>query len=184
MASNPIIYCKFCNNKTLIKYGCRKTKAGKTQLYYCKNCKRKFTDNKTSKRTPTKIIIDTVILYNLGHTLPEVIKTIKRKHKITITKSTAKRWIREFSYRYLTIRKQMRKKHGTNIIISKTFKHADLYYTFKFHKAKLEQFGKHHQLKQFIKNIPLLAKDQYFTNTSALQTNKTKHFSQKLPQTM
>jgi len=166
MTSNPIIHCKFCNNKTLIKYGCRKTKAGNTQLYFCKDCQRTFTNNTHLKRTSTKIIIDIVICYNLGYTLPEVIKTIKHKHKTTITKSTAKRWIREFSYRYLAIRKQMRKKHGVNLIVSKTFHHADLYYSFKYHKAKLEQFGKYSELKQFIKNIPHLAKDSYFTNTS------------------
>jgi len=160
------IHCKLCNSTNIIKKGKRKLTNSARQKYYCKLCNHYFSESFSPKRTSTKIIIDTVILYNLGNTLPEVIKIIKHKHKTTITKSSAKRWIREFSYRYLKIRKQMRKRYGTNLIISKTFHHADLYYSFKYHKAKLEQFGKYSELKNFIKNIPLLAKDQYFTNTS------------------
>jgi len=174
MIQNNKISCKFCNSQNFVKNCKRKTKIGNTQLYFCKDCKRTFTNNKHLKRTSSKIIIDTVILYNLGNTLPEVIEIIKRKYKTKISKSTADRWIREFSYRYLTIRKQMRKIYGTNIIISKTFKHADLYYTLKFHKAKLEQFGKFHELKNFIKSLPTLAKDKYFTNTSRCSQLKLK----------
>jgi len=174
MASNPIIYCKFCSSSDHVKRGFRKTKTGSTQLYFCKDCLHTFTKNNISKRTNPKIIIDTVILYNLGYTLPEVIKIIKRKYKTRISKSAADEWIREFSYRYLAIRKKMRKRYGTNIILSKTFQHADLYYIFKYHKAKLEQFTKHHQLKNFIKSLPTLAKDQYFTNTSRCSQLKLK----------
>ena len=46
--------CPACNGTNIIKRGIRKKKLEQVQIYFCKNCNKRFTSN-MSKNTATKI---------------------------------------------------------------------------------------------------------------------------------
>ncbi len=66
---SPQIHCKLCNSINIIKKGKRKLTNSARQKYYCKLCNHFFSESFSPKRTPLKIIIDTVILNNLIYIL-------------------------------------------------------------------------------------------------------------------
>ncbi|MEF8880037.1 MAG: hypothetical protein V5A64_06580 [Candidatus Thermoplasmatota archaeon] len=72
--------CPYCNSKKqTIKAGLRQTQEGVIQKYYCKKCKKYFTD-KTQPYTqyPLRVILYTLQQYNKGHPVKKT-KTLTGK---------------------------------------------------------------------------------------------------------
>lgn len=135
------IRCPNCRGKDVIKKGKRETRFGLRQVFYCKNCKRKFTLRKISdKAYSPKVIINSINYYNLGHTFEKSAKLVNQRFKVKVTKSSVHRWVEEFKKicLYHKMREEVLKEYGKDILVSKTFKHNGLAYNFKFHKPKLE----------------------------------------------
>jgi len=156
MKNKEKISCKYCGSGNVVKRGFRKvkTKTEKRQIFYCKNCQHKFSANLLNrKKFNADAIIEAVCKYNLGYSCSEVADIIKSKYKITAGESSVSRWANEIRCPYLKIRGEMIKAYGRTLIISKMFKHTDLIYHFKFHKAKLMQFVKFSGLKEFIISV-------------------------------
>ena len=62
---NKKIVCPKCKKEEIIRYG---RKRGK-QLYFCRDCKKKFVINRLKNKTYSpKIIINAITYDNLGHT--------------------------------------------------------------------------------------------------------------------
>jgi len=89
------VSCKFCNSKNVIKYGNYKN----IQRWWCKNCRRKFADNRALPRM--KIALDiagpAVGSYYEGRPLNTISQEIVRKHRIYISDSTIFEWVDKFS---------------------------------------------------------------------------------------
>ena len=138
------VRCTFCRSKKVVKKGRQKTKFGYIQLFYCKNCGRKFTGRKLKNKTyGPKIITNAITYYNLGNTLQESAKLVNRRFKVKISKSSVHTWIKEFRNicTYHKIREKILKEYGKDILVSRNFVHNDLSYNFKYHKPKLEMCG-------------------------------------------
>ena len=74
------IRCPICGGKHVIKKGKRKTKYRSRQVYYCKNCRKKFVENKLLDKTYSpEVIISAMSYYNLGYTLEEVSRLVNRR---------------------------------------------------------------------------------------------------------
>jgi len=133
--------CPKCESKSVIKKGKRKTRLGSRQLYYCKDCKKGFSDSKLIHKTyGPKVIVSALSYYNLGNTLEESAKLTNKRFKVKISKSSVSQWLKEFKSicTYYKLRKKMLDDYGKEIIASKTFIHNSLAYNFKYHRPKLE----------------------------------------------
>ena len=141
--------CKFCNSTAIIKRGKRKQK----QTYYCKGCKRRFTLS-LRKNYDSNIILQAISYYNLGNSLEQSKKLIKKKFKANLSKSAISNWLKDFKdiIPYNKLRKNILSRHGKDIIASKLFKHKGLTYNYKYHKGKLD-FCKYNNLINYLKEI-------------------------------
>ncbi|MEW6063007.1 MAG: hypothetical protein AB1571_01385 [Nanoarchaeota archaeon] len=148
-----MVSCKFCSSESIVKKGLRKLKTEKKQVYLCKNCNKKFSVGVSKKKFDIKIILDSLCAYAQGYSYEDACDLISRKHKIIINKSSIERWSREYDMGYLDIRPKIIKKYGFNLIIGRMFKHSGLIYKFKYHKGKLNEFGKFFGLKKFISEL-------------------------------
>lgn len=91
--------CRHCNSNKIIKYGNRINKRkGKTQIYKCKECCRKFTLNEGFLYTEHKgeIIIVALDLYAKNVSLRGVQDHIKQIYGTDISHVTVLRWIRKY----------------------------------------------------------------------------------------
>jgi transposase-like protein len=139
------IRCSKCKGNNIIKKGKRKTKFGVEQIYYCKDCRKIFVQRWFKNKTyNAKVIVETINLYHLGFTLDETAKTINKRFKVHVTKSSIHRWIKEYYSicTYHNLRNAMMKQYGNDIIVSKDFEYNGLAYNFKYHKGKLACLGK------------------------------------------
>jgi transposase-like protein len=83
MTSDLGITCKYCGSPAVYKFGTYKGK----QLYFCKSCKRKSTDNKAlpRMRTPTAQISDALNMHYEGMSLNAIKRNIKQQNNVSFT---------------------------------------------------------------------------------------------------
>jgi len=156
------IYCNNCNNKNIIKRGKQKTGNKVKQVYYCRNCKKRFVDSELKwKGFDAGVILSAISYYNLGNTLEKSSRLVNKRFKVRTSKSSISNWLKEFRgiYSYHRLRDEILEKYTGDIIASKIFKHKGLTYNYKYHKAKLELFGGKYKglysyLTNFEKNFP------------------------------
>lgn len=162
------IKCPICDSKNTIKKGERNNKLQKIQLYRCKSCDKTFTlsINELKNKTYTpKIILNSILHYNLGYTQQQTSKLIARKHKIKIPQKTISNWIKSYKNicTYHRLREQAKQIcYPEFLIFSKKFYHEQVY-KFQVHKAKLDllfqdtKFSKHKKflpIKKYLEKIP------------------------------
>jgi transposase-like protein len=141
LEKNSIEYvkCPRCYGKNIICYGYHNNK----QIYYCKNCRKKFVNSGLKNKTYSpSVIINAISYYNLGNTLDETVKIINKRYKIKGSISSVHSWIDEFSdiCSYKKIRSYVLRNYNDNgkIIDAFSFQHCGLTYNFMYHKPKLE----------------------------------------------
>ncbi len=85
--------CPYCASKSIIKKGKRTNKFKQVHLYLCKDCNKRFTDDKFKSKTyPIATVVKALSAYNSGLTIEEV------ADKVNIPKSTIANWIKEYRY--------------------------------------------------------------------------------------
>jgi transposase-like protein len=91
--------CRFCGSLAIIKRGKRKCRFGYKQVYYCKDCGRKFVQQDALQRMrydPTVITV-TLDLYFKGTSLRKISDHLEMFYGIKINHTTILRWIRKFA---------------------------------------------------------------------------------------
>lgn len=160
--SNPKVECVHCNGKNVVKRGKQQTNSGLKQVYYCRNCRKRFVlSSLKGKSFDAKVILNAVSYYNLGNSLEQSSRLVNKKFKVKTSKSSVHNWLNEFKdiCPYHRIRGKNLKQYGENIIASKLFRHRGLTYNYKYHKAKLDHScvkynGLSEYLKGFENNFP------------------------------
>jgi len=128
--------CKYCQSAEIVKAGTRKVKAGVRQLYQCKGCGRRFSNlNRSEKHTHPAAILEALTMVCQGRTYEDVIFSLRKKHRLSVTKGAISKWVREYDPPYLKIR-HLNKRHG-QIVRSYLFTHGGLNYNYKLHLPKL-----------------------------------------------
>lgn len=86
--------CKYCGSKNLWLYGKYKGK----QLFFCRDCKRKFTGNLAlpKMRSPVAHVGDALHSYFSGMSLNEIRYNIEQQHNYSPSVSTIYRWLDRF----------------------------------------------------------------------------------------
>jgi transposase-like protein len=141
------VKCPSCGGRNIVKRGKQTSKRGKKQTYYCKDCEKRFVETGIGfkgRRYDAGVILDAISYYNLGNTLIESSRLLKKKHKIDVRRTVIHDWVNEFKdlCSYNRVRDKINKKYGKDLIVSKVYRHKGLTYNFKYHRGKLEEFGK------------------------------------------
>lgn len=142
---NDKIRCPICNSRDIVKRGKRKSKHKALQIYYCKICRKRFVEDRLkNKMYPPGVIISAISYYNKGHTLEETTRKVNRRYKVKMSKSSVHSWITEFSdmCSFGSMRHEALKEFEKDgLVFTKSFEHRGLQYLFRYHKAKLKQYG-------------------------------------------
>jgi len=134
------VNCTSCLSNKVIKKGKKKTKFEIKQKYLCKSCGKRFTYNKLENKSyRPDLILSSISYFNLGNTISETQKLIRKRFKTKVSKASIHSWLNEFKthYNFYKIRDKIIEEYGKDLIYSKLFRHKGLTYNYKFHKAKL-----------------------------------------------
>ncbi|MBU6320939.1 PD-(D/E)XK nuclease family protein [Patescibacteria group bacterium] len=172
------IRCPYCGSPEFVKRGIRRKKHEAVQLYLCRAeaCGRTFTSERVKgKRYPLRVIIEGMSYYNLGCTLEETCRLLKKKFAddagvLAPTPETLAAWVEQYKplCRYERMRpyavKLLRPAETVEVV---TMAHRQLY-RFRYHRAKmflsLEEFGNRRleRLKQYLDAVSSETPHQYF----------------------
>ncbi|MDD2634101.1 MAG: hypothetical protein PHW82_01220 [Bacteroidales bacterium] len=167
------INCPYCGSDKIIKKGKRENKHKSVQLYLCKECKKRFT-NEAIKNKSYKIedVIKTLSLYNQGFTIVEISK------KTGIPKSTIGNWKNQYAdlfnlQKYVKLIRDFSKKHQT--INRYKYLHK-LVYIYQQNSFKLETFirNKEKRLYNYLKLLSYGKIDNNIFTKSTLSASKVK----------
>jgi transposase-like protein len=157
------VRCPYCGRDDVVKRGFRRLKSGKKAVYFCKGCYHKFSLGLERRRFSVGVILSAVCAYNQGYSYAEVSDITYRKYKASVHRSTVSRWVQEYDLGYSGIRSAVSKRQKYPYIVGRVFKHSGLMYDFKYHRGKLNFYGKFLGLKKFISNLSRGVDEKYFT---------------------
>ena len=124
----------------ITREGKRYKKLETVQLWYCHDCDRVFTPQVVQgKRTPLKVILESLCLYYRGETRRRVAQRIKERFGLSVSPRTLSQWLSE--YRELTTYARLRSRALTlftpHTLIRSTRLHHKQVYTYRLHQGKL-----------------------------------------------
>ncbi len=167
-----ITTCPFCQGRELIKKGQRQKKYEVTQVYYCKNCDKKFTPGATKHKTfPLRIILESISLYNRLNTFEETAKNVSEKYGIPLSFQNISNWLKDFKeyIPFQRMREFIDKKYDKRDLLVESKLFHNQIYDFKYHRAKtdliLNEDFKHYRfrpLRDFLELIVAECPHQIF----------------------
>ena len=177
--------CPYCLKKDFVKRGMRKNKHQIVQLYICRNpeCGKTFTASDIKgKRYPLNIVIESMSYYNLGFTLEETCRIIKKKFAVAPEAATLSEWIEEYKplCRYERLRPYATKMCAPKDTVEvMTMAHRQLY-RFRYHRPKtrlmLEEFRNRNlvPLEEYLDNVSSETPHQYFQDGERMSEVRSK----------
>jgi len=178
--------CLYCSGK-IVKRGIRKKKFEEVQIYYCKNCDKRFTSQITKNKTyPLRIILDTLTLYNKLYSFEEISDLIKNKYGMPLSSRIISRWIEEYKnyLSFLRMREFVIKNYKRKEITEESKLIHQQIYNFKFHRAKsdliLEEEFRHFKfkpLKNFLELVSSECPHQIFREKQERASEKKEKFN-------
>ncbi len=171
-----LTHCPYCQGPRIVKSGVRKKKHETVQIYYCKNCDKKFTSQITKNLTyPLRVILEAINGYNSFKTMEESAKLVNEKYGLSINPQNIKNWIDGFK-EYLPIlrmRDYISKKYNKKDIFVEAHLFHGQVYDFLYHRAKtdcvIDEFFKHQKFKPMQTFLELVDTDcphQIFRDSS------------------
>jgi len=90
-----IPFCKYCNSSSVVKFGTYKG----VQRYYCKVCKRKFTDNTNPfrMRIPSNQISSALSMYYEGMSINAISRNYQQEYGYTPSSATVYEWVEKYT---------------------------------------------------------------------------------------
>jgi transposase-like protein len=141
LVKQPNPSCPSCLAAYTTKKGRRRNRHRIIPLFQCNECGHRFTNDAGKYKTyPLKTILDAVSTFNLGYSLTETQRVLRKRAQTDIPERTIRSWVSE--YRPLTTYARLRGESKsvytpTTIIRSHTFDHQQVY-RFGVHQAKLK----------------------------------------------
>src|SRR6266849_7896103 len=133
--------CPTCACKLTVKKGVRRNRLQVLQVFRCTECLHRFTGAAgKNKSYPLKIILESISTFNLGYSLTETQRVMRRRYHREIPERTITSWLNEYRSfsTYSRLRLAGRKLFRPETLIrSHTFHHQQVY-RFQLHQAKLE----------------------------------------------
>ena len=115
---NRQLVCKYCQSPNIIKFG---TFQG-IQRYWCKDCKRKFADNRAlpTMKTPIDHISSALSCYFGGMPLDAIQRHLQQQHNAYYTEMGIYNWVRRFSQEAVNRTKDFKPAVGDTWIADET----------------------------------------------------------------
>jgi ribosomal protein L37AE/L43A len=133
--------CPTCACKLTVKKGGRHNRLQTLQVFRCTECLHRFTGAAGKNKTyPLHIILESVSTFNLGYSLTETQRVMRRRYHRGIPERTISSWLNEYRpfSTYSRLRLAGRRLFRPETLIrSHTFHHQQVY-RFQVHRAKLE----------------------------------------------
>src|SRR2546428_13236563 len=140
-STQPIPPCPHCNSKFTIKKGRRLNRFRILQVFQCRECLYKFTAAAGKNKTyPPNVILEAVSTYNLGNSVSDTQRVIRKRLHVDIPEGTIRSWIRAHKpfTAYARLRAIGRKLFDADgMIRSYVLQHKQVY-RFQLHRAKLD----------------------------------------------
>jgi hypothetical protein len=133
--------CPKCHSTYVVKKGKRRNRLQLVQLYECAECLRRFTGNPGRNKTyPLRYILEALSTYQLGYSLSETQRILRRRAHFDVPEGTLRSWLG--TYRPFTTYSRLRVAGRrlfppTGIIRSFPVQHKQVYH-FQVHLAKQE----------------------------------------------
>jgi transposase-like protein len=110
--------CKYCNSKDITRYGHYKNE----QLWWCKNCEHKFTDNKANPgmKVPLDRIQFAMSMYYKGISLKSIRRQLDEEYGYYPSDSTLYRWIHQLIQKVLEDTSNHQPNVGSTWIVFET----------------------------------------------------------------
>src|SRR5712692_1808805 len=87
--------CARCSSKFTIKKGRRQNRFRVLQVFQCGECLYKFTAAAGKNKTyPPRVILESVSTYNLGNSVSDTQRAIRKRLHVDIPEGTIRSWIR------------------------------------------------------------------------------------------
>ena len=111
------VRCKYCGGINVIKHGKKYNKSGKFQIYYCKDCKRYFSENTTFKKMRFKGELITVALdlYCKNVSLRRIAEHLNLVYGVKVSHVTILNWIRRYSTLFKEFAQNLLAENGDTI---------------------------------------------------------------------
>lgn len=178
--------CPKCNLSTnIIKSGVRKIRNETIQIYFCKQCSKRFNDRKIPRTSYSpKLILQAISYFNLGHTLQETTKSMQRKYKTKVPISTLNSWIHRYENDLPFIKLRRRFKIDPNLIIKKKKLQHQQPYLFQINTLKFNiACKKFPQLRTYINSIFNDSKDYIYQMDEILRCSElAKYYNMDKPE--
>ena len=177
--------CPKCQASYTVKKGKRRNRLQILQLYQCAECLHRFTGAPGRNKTyPLKHILEAISTYNLGHSVSETQRMLRRRTHLDVPEGTARSWLE--AYRSFTTYARLRAAgrklfEPVAIIRSYLLEHQQIY-RFQAHQAKLRlllaTLAHRHlvPVSDYLQNV-----DSYFPHQLF---QATEHRSSKFPATL
>lgn len=178
--------CPHCNSRFTIKKGRRLNRYRILQVFQCRECLHKFTIAAGKNKTYTpRVILETVSTYNLGNSVSDTQRVIRKRLHVEIPEGTIRSWIRGHKTltAYARLRALGQKLFSAEKMIRSFLLHHKQVYRFQIHRAKLELLLENAQNRHLAPARAYLieAVGEYFPH-DLFQT--TEHRSSKFPTTV
>lgn len=177
--------CARCSSKFTIKKGRRRNRFRAIQVFQCSECLHKFTAAAGKNKTyPPRVILETVSAYNLGNSVSDTQRAIRKRLHVDIPEGTIRSWIRAHKplTAYARLRALGRRLFDADAMIRSFLLRHKQVYRFQLHRAKLElllQNARHSHLAPARDYLEAIGED--FPHRM-FQT--TEHRSSKFPTTV
>jgi transposase-like protein len=123
MLEEDTIECKYCNSNNVIKYGTQSD----TQLYYCKDCQRKFKDDDSlfGGRVSANDVSSALLEYYSGLSVNDIRRRILQEKGYEPAQSTVYQWIDKYTQAAVDYYSQFKPNVGDTWIADETVLHLD-----------------------------------------------------------
>ncbi|MDA2927841.1 hypothetical protein MYX78_11545, partial [Acidobacteria bacterium AH-259-G07] len=86
--------CPECHSKDTVKKGRRRNRLRTLQLYQCVECLHRLTGEAGKHKTyPLKTILEAISIFNLGHSLTDTQRLLRRRTRHDIPERTIRSWL-------------------------------------------------------------------------------------------
>jgi len=124
-----------------VKKGSRKNRYRILQVFQCRECLHKFTTAAGKNKTyPPRVILETVSTYNLGNSVSDTQRVVRKRLHVGIPEGTIRSWIRVHKplTAYARLRAIGRKLFDADGMIRSYLLQHKQVYRFQLHRAKLD----------------------------------------------
>ncbi len=117
--------CKYCQSENVIKYGTyqKDDKDTPSQLWYCKDCQRKFRDEDTlfHMQKPPNYVTSALTMFYTGSSYGDISRIFEQEYKYKPSKHVLYEWVEKYTTKAVEHYHDERPKVGDTWVADETY---------------------------------------------------------------